>query len=263
MLNITNPLYEDSISNNIEIVSSNLKNISFDKSEPYARPTLNKIDHSSYINDFTLEEKSKKESYQFKIILIGSISVGKTSIISRYITNTFNTSQQSTITVECKTKPIKFSNDKVASLNIWDTCGQEKFRTITRQHYKKANGILLVFDLTNRPSFESVETWYKDIKDNAPSDAEIILVGNKCDLINQRKISNEEGEQLADKFGMIYKEVSAKNGDNIYLLFETISEKMIENFQNKSKESLNNLNKIQIERNKLNSEIKVKKGCCK
>ena len=175
----------------------------------------------------------KKTAYEFKIILLGSISVGKTSILKRYTTNEFNENHICTIKIEFKSKLINVNNSVQAKLNIWDTCGDEKYRAITRQYYRDAHGILLIYDISNRDSFDSLINWEEEIKNNAPEDSVLFLVGNKSDLNKERVVTYNEGKNKADELGISFIEVSAKNGDNILLLFENLSEAMVETVQNK------------------------------
>ena len=151
-----------------------------------------------------------------------------------------------------------------AKLNIWDTCGDEKFIAITRQYYNDAHGILLVYDITNRESFDSIINWQNEIRNNAPADSVLFLIANKTDLNKERVVTELEGKKKAEELGMLFIEVSAKNGDNIILLFENISEAMMQNIQNKpqiNKEKMNLKNLENYEENDKNENIK-KKFCC-
>ena len=148
-----------------------------------------------------------------------------------------------------------------AKLNIWDTCGDEKYRAITRQYYRETNGIILVYDLTSRESFESVASWADEIRNNAPDDSVIILVGNKNDLYKERVVNYQEGKNKADELGMFFIEASAKTGDNIHLLFEKISEAMMESSKKKLNLSENKNIKTLIPSNEQKKDSIITKCC--
>jgi Ras-related protein Rab-11A len=265
-MNVSSPaLYDDNGSNSVSLDNVNKRNISMlGLNDPSARPTLNQIGQNLSNENLSFEETIKKTTYEFKIILLGSISVGKTAILNRYITNEFDEEHKCTIKIEFKSKLININNMAKAKLNIWDTCGDEKYRAITRQYYNDANGILLIYDITSRDSFDSITLWVNEIKNNSPADAILFLVGNKTDLNKQRVISYQEGKNKAEELGISFSEVSAKNGDNILLLFENISESIMGIFEKKQEINENNLSfKISEEYDENNrNEIKKKKACC-
>ena len=267
MLNVSSPspLYDDQASSNVSMETTSKKNTSmYGVSQPSGRPTLNNDGENLSNENLSSEENMKKITYVFKVILLGSISVGKTSILSRYITNEFRSEYKCTIKTEFKTKIVNINNMSQAKLNIWDTCGDEKFRAITRQYYNDAHGILLVYDITNRESFDSIINWQNEIRNNAPADSVLFLIANKTDLNKERVVTELEGKKKAEELGMLFIEVSAKNGDNIILLFENISEAMMQNIQNKpqiNKEKMNLKNLENYEENDKNENIK-KKFCC-
>jgi small GTP-binding protein len=178
MLNVSSPspLYDDQASSNISIDTNNKKNTSmFGVSQPSARPTLNNNGEDISNDIIFSESKNDKITYTFKIILLGCISVGKTAILERYISNKFNDSYQCTMRCEFKTKYVNINDSAQAKLQIWDTVGDEKFRSITKQYYHNADGILLVYDITSRNSFDNLVNWAKEIRDNAPADVYVHL----------------------------------------------------------------------------------------
>ena len=175
------------------------------------------------------------EVYEFKIILIGEPGVGKTSIMSKYISNEFKSSYQSTLGVEFKSKEIYIDNSSCARLKIWDTCGQERFRSITRQYFKNSNGVFLVFDLTNGETLKKINVWLRDIKDNInDDDCVIFLIGNKMDVKTRDISISEEAKQFANDKKINYYEVSAKTGTGVINVFEKITKKMINNIKNEN-----------------------------
>ena len=132
-----------------------------------------------------------------KILIIGDSNVGKTSILLQYTSNFFQETHIATIGVEFKLKEIMLDNIEY-KLNIWDTAGQERFKAITKSFFKAADGIVFVYDVTNKPSFENIKNWIKDAESKA-NDFKIIIVGNKIDLNDSREVSFEEGKNFAKK----------------------------------------------------------------
>ena len=183
------------------------------------------------------------EVFEYKIILIGDPGVGKTSIMTKFVSNEFQNTYLSTIGVEFKLKEIYINNNTCARLKIWDTCGQEKFRAITRQYFKNSEGVFIVFDLSNRETIKRLNVWMKDIQDNIDNDFFIFLVGNKTDIKERDLTISEEAKQFAINKKINYYEVSAKTGSGIYNIFEKMASKLI--------------NKDKIERNK--KEVNVDK----
>ena len=172
-------------------------------------------------------------NYLLKYIVIGDSSVGKSNILLRYTHNQFNEEYQSTIGVEFGAKNIKINN-KIYRIQIWDTAGQENFRSITRAYYKNSVCALVVYDITKRESFENVQSWIQDCRNQSPKTIIMVLVGNKNDLENERDVSFDEGEQFAKNNNMIFYETSAKTGKNVNEIFENtvnnISKKIEENY---------------------------------
>ena len=181
------------------------------------------------------------EIYEFnKIILIGDQGVGKTSIMSKFITNEFKSSYQATLGVEFKVKELYLNNTTCAKIRIWDTCGQERFRAITKQYFKNANGVFLVFDLSNKDTVNKLNIWYKDITDNIDEDCVVFLIGNKLDIKTRDIAISEEAKQFANDTKINYYEVSAKTGAGVVNVFEKIAKKLINNLKNERKQDEGN-----------------------
>ena len=159
-------------------------------------------------------------------MLLGDSGVGKSCIILRYIENNFSTNLMNSIGVDFKLKNIEIDNKKI-KLQIWDTAGQERFRTITTSYYKGAHAIIICFDITDRSSFEHVRNWMADIDKFAKEGVLRILVGNKCDLENARQVRKEEGNEIANKYGIKYLETSAKDTINIEDLFISTAKNLL------------------------------------
>lgn len=162
----------------------------------------------------------------FKILTIGESGVGKTCILRRFVENKFLKNHLATIGIDFKTKNIEIDGTPI-KLKIWDTAGQERFRNITNQYYKGADGIILVFDVTDQKSFEKIKEWMSQIKANTQADQiGLVLLGNKCD-IEQRTISKNDGEELGKELGIEYYETSAMLGNGIAQAFEFLAKNIL------------------------------------
>ena len=162
----------------------------------------------------------------FKILTIGESGVGKTCILRRFVENKFLKNHLATIGIDFKTKNIEIDGTPI-KLKIWDTAGQERFRNITNQYYKGADGIILVFDVTDQKSFEKIKEWMSQIKANTQADQiGRVLLGNKCD-IEPRTISKNDGEELGKELGIEYYETSAMKGDGIAQAFEFLAKNIL------------------------------------
>jgi small GTP-binding protein len=157
-----------------------------------------------------------------KILVIGESAVGKSCLLLRYTDNKFQETFMTTIGVDFKTKYIEVDHVRV-KLQIWDTAGQEKFRSITKAYYRGAHGILVVFDVSRRDTFNQTRMWVDSIRDSSTDSnpIDVILVGNKCDL--ERVVSTEEGEDLAKQFQIPYFETSAKDATNVDKAFTSLA----------------------------------------
>ncbi|KAE8636261.1 hypothetical protein XENTR_v10002912 [Xenopus tropicalis] len=172
--------------------------------------------------------------YMFKLLIIGNSSVGKTSFLFRYADDSFTSAFVSTVGIDFKVKTV-FKNEKRIKLQIWDTAGQERYRTITTAYYRGAMGFILMYDITNEESFNAVQDWSTQIKTYSWDNAQVILVGNKCDMEDERVISAERGKHLAEQLGFEFFEASAKDNINVKQTFERlvdiICDKMSENIE--------------------------------
>ena len=156
--------------------------------------------------------------YLLKYIIIGDSAVGKSNILLRYIHDKFNEEFHSTIGVEFGAKNLDIDG-KIFRIQVWDTAGQETFRSITRAYYKNSVCSFVVYDISNRTTFDNIKSWVDDCKKLRPKAVLMILVGNKTDLEDKREVSYEEGSIYAQKNGMLFFECSAKTGQNIDKIF--------------------------------------------
>jgi len=151
---------------------------------------------------------------QIKLLMIGDSGVGKTCLLLRYANDSFSPTFITTIGIDFKIKNVEIDSKRI-KLQIWDTAGQERFRTIATSYFRGAQGILLVYDVTDRRSFESIRNWVSQIQQHADVHVNKILIGNKCDMLDEKVVSTEEGQKLAKEFGIDFWEASAKNDINV------------------------------------------------
>jgi small GTP-binding protein len=157
--------------------------------------------------------------YLLKYIIIGDAAVGKSNLLLRFAQNDFKTEYQLTIGVEFGAKNLDINNKKFR-LQIWDTAGQENYRSITRAYYKNSVCAILVYDISNRETFEHISNWIEDCTAQSPKTVFMILVGNKSDLSNNRQVTFDEGKEMAKNNNMMFFETSAKTGENVDKIFE-------------------------------------------
>lgn len=169
----------------------------------------------------------------FKLLVVGESGVGKTCMLLRFADNSFEENFLSTIGVDFKVKQIVVDNKKV-KLQIWDSAGQERFRNITASYYRNCSAIIIVYDITSKDSFNKVSDWVEEVRRYVPS-APLLLVGNKCDLEENRQVPKEDGEELAKRLGLIFLETSAKTSYNIEEAFQEMAQQLIKEAPNKPK----------------------------
>ena len=165
----------------------------------------------------------------YKILLLGDSTVGKTCFLLRYVDDSFLDLHMATIGLDYRLKTLILEEQKIVKIQLWDTAGQDKFRAITRNYYKGASGIILIFDVTNIKSYENIKKWINEIKDEISEKVSIVLIGNKIDNVQERKISKEQGEKLASEIGVKFFETSAKTGEGINESVFFLVKKIFEN----------------------------------
>ena len=200
-----------------------------------------------------------------QIIFSNIVAVGKSCILLQFNDNKFREQHEITIGVEFAAKIIELDG-KFIKIQIWDTAGHEAFQSITRTYYRGAAGALLVYDITRRDTYIHLIKWLSELKENAPKDITIILIGNKNDLENERQVSYEEGENFAKENGLLFLETSAKTANNIAEAFNLSAMKILNNIP-KNVETIQKDNiKIDIDDSNKNviknSKQENKKGCC-
>ena len=211
--------------------------------------------------------------YLLKFIIIGESGVGKSNILSKFRDNIFDEKTQPSIGVQFIAKNLSFNN-LIFRLQIWDTAGQESFRSMTKVYYKNSSCAFIVYDITEKRSFYNLETWLNECKSVAPETIVFVLIGNKSDIIDSREVTYEEGANFAKDHNMLFFETSAKNGDNIEKIFKESLELIYKNIEDgkydltddscgikicKSEKNIN-LSEYEYESTKVN--IKKKKNKC-
>ena len=197
-----------------------------------------------------------------KVIIIGDSGVGKTNIMSKFLKNKFMEESKATVGVEFGSKLFDLNGHKIKA-QIWDTAGQEKYKSITGAYFKGSKGALVVYDITQKSTYESLEKWVNDLKSAGDPKITIILIGNKSDLEENRQVSKEQGEEKAKSFGCAFLETSALSGDNIDKAFNMMVKEIFEKFSNDSAEDSELESGFKGEDLKLDKVVdKKKKKCC-
>mmetsp|Transcript_7836 Transcript_7836/g.23667 ORF Transcript_7836/g.23667 Transcript_7836/m.23667 type:complete len:209 (+) Transcript_7836:244-870(+) len=202
--------------------------------------------------------------YLFKIVIVGDSGVGKSNLLTRFTRDAFNYDSRTTIGVEFATSIIKIDGKSIKA-QIWDTAGQERYRAITKAYYRGAYGALILYDISKRATFESVERWLAELKENSDTNMVIMLVGNKCDLGHSRAVSTEEGAAFASRHSLSFIETSALDATNVTEAFTQILTEIYRQTGNKT------MDDNKTEKPMLGESIKItdpskdsskKKSCC-
>ncbi|XP_054718637.1 ras-related protein Rab-37-like isoform X2 [Uloborus diversus] len=205
-----------------------------DKEEPVKQTTKPKTAPSAGVpptrkipekNGLCLKPSLSLEPYDvaFKVMLVGDSGVGKTCLLVRYKDGAFLSGVFiSTVGIDYRNKVVNVDDTKV-KLQIWDTAGQERFRSVTHAYYRDAHALLLLYDVTNKSSFDNTRAWLGEINEYAQDDVVIMLIGNKADSSADRQVMYEDGERLAKEYGVAFMETSAKTGTNVELAFMAVA----------------------------------------
>ena len=213
-----------------------------------------------------MAESDDQNNYEllYKIIIIGDTCVGKSNILSRYLKDEFREDSKSTVGVELGSKFLKVKGVGT-KLQIWDTAGQERYRSITSSYFKGSHGCFIVYDITNETSFEDVNKWYEQVQKESSKEVSIILVGNKCDLENERKVSKEKGEEKARALNCPFFETSALSK----LKIDDIFNEMVNNIfdrtggpKNDDDDDIEIVNENDKAVSLKTEQPEAKKGCC-
>ncbi|CAO0795608.1 unnamed protein product [Mucor circinelloides] len=160
---------------------------------------------------------------KYKLVFLGEQSVGKTSLITRFMYDTFDSTYQATIGIDFLSKTM-YLEDKTVRLQLWDTAGQERFRSLIPSYIRDSSVAVIVYDMSNKESFLNTSKWIDDVRAERGNEAIVVLVGNKTDLNEKREVTTEEGEKRAKDLGVMFVETSAKAGHNVKMLFRKIAQ---------------------------------------
>ena len=199
--------------------------------------------------------------YLFKVLLIGNSSVGKSSLLLRFVDNQWSDLFVPTIGVDFKIRTMEIDNKNV-KLQIWDTAGQERFKNITASYYRGAHGIFVVYDISDTVSFKNINNWLIEIEKNANKNVYKILVGNKCDLEDKRTVSYQQGKELAETYGMQFIETSAKSNTNVDEAFHLLGKEVMKLSLNDKEKNFGNKNKMKLDKKTEDIVFQQKQGCC-
>ena len=202
----------------------------------------------------------------FKIVIVGDSGVGKTNLITRYLKNDFKPETKATIGVEFSDKKYEYKNKKI-KIQIWDTAGQERYRSLTSMYYKGAKGAIFVYDISSKNSFENIDKWLIEMKKTADENIKIILIGNKCDLIEKREVKEDDGKIKAKDLNVPFMETSALNCINVEKAFNFLIEEIAnleinfeEDFDFEDFKDGKNVNNINLNDNEKKNQ--KNKNCC-
>ncbi len=179
-----------------------------------------------------VDETSNEDDFdeKIKIMIIGETRTGKTSLISKYCKNEFNGGAYlSTVGIDFQIKDLVLNN-RLIRIQIRDTAGQERYRNIAKNYFQSSDGFVIVYDIANLESFQTLDYWVEEIKSNSQELSKMILVGNKCDIIQERQVKKEEGKEYAKKKNMKFYEVSAKDGTNVNKAFDTLLKDILNSY---------------------------------
>ena len=213
-------------------------------------------------------DKKINELEIFNVMTLGNSAVGKTSYILRYTEKTFEEVYLTTLGIDFKTKIIKLPNNQKYRIDYYDTAGQERYKSISLNAIKNTQGVILMYDITNKKSFDAITKWMKDIIEAKGQDFPIVLLGNKCDMEQERQVTKDEGEQLAQKYNLSFFETSNKTGKNIEEAGLELINKILD-IREKTRKTLkdfeiideNNDNVIKLDKNLLKQKKKQKCNC--
>ena len=199
---------------------------------------------------------------KYKLIFLGDQNVGKSCILNRFMNDTFTEEYQATIGIDFQSKNVQIDNQDIHLL-LYDTAGQEKFRSLIPMYTRDSNIILLVYEINNKDSFLHLPDWINDLTNVNKDDVIFALVGNKIDLEESREVSTEEGQKFAEEHGYIFQEVSAKTGDGFSdLFYKNLFEKIRIKFRPGGQQPTTEVKEIKFNIEQEAKKSETKKGCC-
>jgi Ras-related protein Rab-8A len=196
-----------------------------------------------------------------RLLTLGDSGAGKSSLLLRYTQNEFTIEYMPTIGIDFRLKTIDVKG-KTIKVQVWDTAGQERFRTITHNYYRGAHGIALVYDVTNEASFQNIRKWIQDVHTYAEQSVNLVLIGNKCDLVNKKVVETSRGQALADEYDIRFFETSAKTDTNVEDAFSSLVEAVVDRMFSSNTQQSSDHNGPNGKVNPAESSATEKKKCC-
>ena len=205
-------------------------------------------------------DPSLKEELKFKVVIVGDSSVGKTNLVKRFMNNTFLKDSKATVGVEFMSKTFNV-NKKIIKVELWDTAGQERYKAITAAYYKGAKGALIVYDVTNKISYDNVDKWCNELRIKGSKNINIVMIGNKTDLKDNIVVNSEMSKEKANLLQVPVMETSALDASNVKEAFYLLIKEMYLSFTNKDKNNAKNDNINEGVSLEVKKE-ETKKACC-
>ena len=205
-------------------------------------------------------DPSLKEEFKFKVVIVGDSSVGKTNLVKRFMNNTFLKDSKATVGVEFMSKTFNV-NKKIIKVELWDTAGQERYKAITAAYYKGAKGALIVYDVTNKISYDNVDKWCNELRIKGSKNINIVMIGNKTDLKDNIVVNSEMSKEKANLLQVPVMEASALDASNVQEAFYLLIKEMYLSFTNKDKNNAKNDNINEGVSLEVKKE-ETKKACC-
>lgn len=245
-----------------------LEEIKEEAEEGVGGKNLKRFENQNFPMIRRVSEYISKHDYMFRICIIGDANVGKTSLLTRYCDNAFKDIYNSTIGVDFRVVTLQYNNT-IAKVHVWDTAGQERFKSISVNYFRSTHGFMFMYDITNRQSFQNLQTWIDMAFASNKNSVVNFLIGNKSDLEENRQVSTEEAKDLADLRNFSFFETSAKDNTNVSKAFEYFTYKLVEyyskntrDYENLSKGDNNGRLKMDEVSNSLDITKKKKKCAC-
>ena len=210
------------------------------------------LDDSSSIEEEDYDEK-------IKLMIIGDSSVGKTSLLKKYCKNEFSNSYITTVGIDFQIKILNINNKKI-KIQIWDTAGEERYRIVAKNYFNTSDGFIIMYDITNRESFDDITNWIEQIRDSTPNYKKSVIFGNKSDLNKLRDVQINEGKELAKKNEFKFFETSAKDGLNLNEGIESLVKDVLEDIDSIKLKRRNTTSLKEKKKSKVKK--KVKEPCC-
>ena len=207
-----------------------------------------------------IEDYQAPHKYLFRLCLLGDAGVGKTSLITRFCDNSFKDNYNNTIGVDFRLVTLKYKKI-ISKIHIWDTAGQERFRSLALNYINNSHGFVFIYDITDKSSFDNINNWIDLTLDKNKKSVFNFLIGNKCDIEKERKVPQNEGQQLAKEKNLYFLETSAKTNENVQKLFNYFTVKLIKYYSKNKYEEEDNIGLSSSKTEELNTKRPSQSKC--